>query len=35
MDHKKFADVLGFARITELQHRLLPEAPDFIKSAAE
>ena len=35
MDHKKFADVLGFARITELQHRLLPEAPDFLKSAAE
>ena len=35
MDHKKVADVLGFAKITELQHRLLPEAPDFLKSAAE
>lgn len=29
MDHKKFADLLGFAEITELQHRFLPEAPNF------
>jgi methylisocitrate lyase len=35
MDHKRFADLLGFARITEIQHRLLPEAPDFHKTAAE
>lgn len=37
MDHKRFADLLGFARISDIQHRLLPEAPDFNqqKTAAE
>ena len=27
MDHKPFADLLGFAKIQDIQHRLLPEAP--------
>ena len=35
MNHNKFAELLGFARISEIQHRLLPEAPDFQRSAAQ
>ncbi len=27
MEHKPFADLLGFAKIQDIQHRLLPEAP--------
>lgn len=37
MDHRQFADLLGFDAITALQHRFLPEAPDFAahRSAAQ
>jgi len=29
MEHKPFADLLGFDRIQDIQHRLLPEAPTW------
>jgi len=35
MDHKQFAEILDFSTIENIQARLLPEAPDFQKHAAE
>lgn len=35
MDHKAFAELLDFSAIQDVQMRLLPEAPNFQKSAAE
>jgi methylisocitrate lyase len=35
MDHKAFAELLDFSKIEDIQMRLLPEAPNFSKHAAE